>query len=328
MNSLIQFRLLTGLCLALLASAAVGAQLSGGLSGPVLGYVVDGHEGRLRPLLGILGSATVGAPVDAGFALSQVWILDATHVMAATDASPEVLVLDLDASSESRAVISGVPGNPSDAVTSLQGMSAAFYYADAHEIRIVTGLPQRPVVSHSFNLSQPGRLTHIAVSNDGALLVYSVAENDGDALYGWSASSETVRLLMSANAISAVAITASGAAIVADGGTNEVFAIWDAGGAAVRQFLAGEQDGVSNPVGFAVSAGNRIFIANAGTDTVIGLDANGRNLNTMECNCALSGVAPLRDSVFRLRDRIHRTIFLLDASSAEERILFVPPPKD
>lgn len=327
MNSLIQFRLLTGLSLALLASAAVGSQLSGGLSGPVLGYVVDGHEGRLRPLRGILGSATVGAPVDAGFALSQVWILDATHVMA-TDASPEVLVLNLDASSESSVVISGVPGNPSDAVTSFQGTSAAFYYADAHEIRIVTGLPQKPVVSHSFNLSQPGRLTHIAVSNDGALLVYSVAENDGDALYGWSASSEAARLLMSANAISAVAITGSGAAIVADGGTNEVFAIWDAGGAAVRQFLAGEQDGVSNPVGFAVSAGNRIFIANAGTDTVIGLDANGRYLNTMECNCALSGVAPLRDSVFRLRDRIHRTIFLLDASSAEERILFVPPPKD
>jgi hypothetical protein len=78
----------------------------------------------------------------------------------------------------------------------------------------------------------------------------------------------------------------------------------------------------------AVSADNRIFIANADGDTVVALDSNGHYVSTLDCSCDLSGMFPLRDSVFRLTDSISRTIFLLDASSAEGRILFVPPPKD
>jgi len=37
-------------------------------------------------------------------------------------------------------------------------------------------------------------------------------------------------------------------------------------------------------------------------------------------------VYPIRNTVFRLTDGIDQTIYLLDASSSEERIVFVPPP--
>jgi hypothetical protein len=57
-------------------------------------------------------------------------------------------------------------------------------------------------------------------------------------------------------------------------------------------------------------------------------EASGRLLKVLSCNCAMAGVYLLRDSVFRLTEGIAQTMFLLDASSAEERILFVPPPLD
>jgi len=329
MTSLIRSLFLAAaVCLAILTTAAMGAQLSGTLSGPVLGYMFDSNDGKLRPLLGILGSTTVGTPVELGFTPSLVLTLDAMHIIASTDAGPEFLVVGLESGPPSTTVISGVSGKPALAAVSLQGTAAAFYYADVQEVRIVTGLPQKPALSNRITLSQLGRpLTHMALSNDGALLVYSIAEGEGDALFSWSASSDRDRFLMAAGSISSVAITGNGAAIVADRGANEVFAIWDLGGAAIPQFLAGPGDGVSDPVGLASDA-NRIYISNAGSGTVIALDSNGRYLQTLDCNCTLTGAFALRDSVFRLTDRVHRTIFLLDASSPTARILFAPPPKD
>jgi hypothetical protein len=78
----------------------------------------------------------------------------------------------------------------------------------------------------------------------------------------------------------------------------------------------------------AVSPANRILIANKESATATVLDSNGRFLKTLDCNCAISGVYPLRNAVFRLTDRIDQTIYLLDASSNDERILFVPPPQE
>ncbi len=120
-------------------------------------------------------------------------------------------------------------------------------------------------------------------------------------------------------------MTANGAAIVADPGADEVFAIWDARGAATPQFLAGPREGVSHPVGVAASADNQIYVANAGSGTIMALDANGALLRTHECTCVPSGLHRLMGSLFRLTDGVDRTLYLLDASPAEAHVLFVPP---
>jgi hypothetical protein len=326
MKPTIQLRFLTAVvCGVLLASVAAAAQFTATLSGPVLGYVFDGDAQKLRPISGIMGSATVGEPVALGFAVSQVLTLDARHVIASTDSSPELLTVDLEVNPVVARAISGGQANPSQAAASLQGTSAAFYYAEAQQVLVVTGLPRNPAASHRVDLSRLGKpLTHMAVSNDGTLLVVALDDGGSEALYGWTASSDSARFLTAAVSIGGMAITGNGAAIVADRGADEVFAIWDAGGPAIRQFLAGNSDGVSSPAG-VVWNNNRIYIGNTGSATVTVLDSDGRYLETHSCSCTLSGVYPMRDSVFRLTDRIDRTIFLLDASSAEERIVFVPP---
>jgi hypothetical protein len=308
----------------LLASALHAVQFSSSLSGPVLGYVLDRNAAKLRPVRGIIGSATVGAPLDSGYGVTQVLSLDGGHLIASTDATAELMALTVDAGQVSSVVVPGVVANPTRSAASVQGKSAAFYYSGTHDVRIVAGLPEEPRHVATWQTDRP--LTQMAVNDDGTLLVYAVAEADGEALYALSASSASPRFLTSAVSVSGLAITKNGDAIVTDRSANEVFAIWDATGGAVRKLLADANDGVSSPAGVAVSSAGRIYVASTGS--VMVLDPNGRVLKSQRCNCTVSGVNLLRDSVFRLTDGITQTIFLLDASSSEERILFVPPPQD
>src|SRR5262249_23679496 len=147
-------------------------------------------------------------------------------------------------------------------------------------------------------------------------------------LYGWTASSSSARMLMPVGSVGGIAMMENGAAIVADRAANEVYAVWDAGGSAMPQFLAGARDGVSIPVGVAVSAANRIYIANSGAATIMTLDSSGRLVESQGCGCAVSGGFTVRDSVFRLTNGLDRTVFLLDGSSTEDRILFIPKPEN
>ena len=316
-------------CAALLASASIGAQFSANLSGPVLGYLFDANAGSLRPVQGILGSSTIGRPVELGFTLSQALTVDPRHVIASTDGQPDLLILDLGASPFSIAAIPGVPAGPSLAESSLQGTSAALYDAAGHRVRIVTGLPQNPAASDVIDLSSVGTVTQMAISDDGRVLVFSAEDRGAETLYIWTASSSGARMLMPVVSVGGIAMMGNGAAaIVADRAANEVYAVWDPGGAAMPQFLAGARDGVSIPVGVAVSAANRIYIANSGSATIMTLDSSGRLVKSQDCGCAVSGVHALRDSVFRLTNGLDRTVFLLDASSNEDRILFVPKPEN
>lgn len=323
MSATFSHRILTATVVVLLASATMIAAQWGSLSGPVLGYVFDPEAGSPRPVKGILGSATIGDPLDIGVAASQFLMLDPVHAVASTDTTVEFLTLSLDAQQVSRTTIPGVAGNSSKIVASRQGTSAAFYFADSQQVQLVSGLQKSPRYSGLFQVDRP--VVQMAVNDEGTLVVYAVAEPDGESLYAWTASSGGSRFLSTVTSVSGIAITANGDAIVSDRGEDEVFAIWNAGGAAIRRLLADVENGISKPTGVAIS-GDRIYVANAGSATAVVLDANGHYLKAYSCNCTIAGLFPLRDSVFRLTDRVDQTTFLLDATSADERIVFVPPP--
>ena len=305
----------------LLASPTRGAQLPSSLSGPVLGFVFDSTGGKLRPVRGILGSATVGEPVDTGFGISKVLTLDGRHAIAETDNNADLVLITLDAGKASTMAIPGFPVNPTRGVASLQRTAAAFYYSAPQQIRVVAGLPQDPRHIATFQVNKP--ITQMAVSDDGALLVFAAGEPDGEAIYTLTDSSPNPRFVTSTLSVSGIVLTRNGDAIVTDRAANEVFAIWDAAGGAQRKLLV-DAETVSNPGGVAVSSDNRTYIASG--SSVIVLDPGGRYLRSLRCNCSVAGFEPLRESVFRITEGITQTIFLLDAGSAEERILFVPPP--
>jgi hypothetical protein len=332
MNSALLGRVVTFiLCLLLISpvasSAASAGQFVTGVSGPVAGYILDSNSGNLRPILGILGSSTLGKPMDLGYTLDQALTLGPRFAIVSASGNAELQILDLETSPPSAAAIAGVPSGPSVAVASLHATSAAVYHPEARQVWILTGLPQKPKVSHSIDLSLLGQVKQMAVRDDGQVLVFSAIDRGEESLYAWSAALESIRVLTPTVSIGGIAMTGNGGAIVADRGTNEVFAFWDAGGASIRQFLVGAEDGVASPVGVAVSASGRIHIANSASSTTMTLDPGGRFLSIQNCGCDISGVYPLKDFVYRLTNRMDRTIFLLDASTAEDRLLFIPTPE-
>jgi hypothetical protein len=307
--------------------STTGGQSNATLSGPVLGYIFNAPEGKLRPVRGVVGSATIGDPEPLDFAISQALTLDSRHVAVSTNASPELLLVSPGTSPTAVAAISGIPSRPSLAAASVHGTAAAFYYAGTHTLLTVSGLPDSPKVSGPVDLSSLNGdlLTHVALSDDGILVVYSVVETDRESLYVWTATSASSRFVFSVKAVGGIAITGNGSAIVTDRSANEVFAIVDARNTALVHFLLGEGDGLSNPTDVAVSSNNQIFIANRGTSSVIATDPNGRFLQNQTCACQLTGLNSLRDSVFLMTDRLDRTVYLLDTTSSGHRILFIPP---
>lgn len=310
---------------AILVVADVCGAQTNSLSGPVVGYVFDRQASNVRPIQGILGSATVGAPVETDAAMiSQSLALGATHAIVSTDQA--LLALSLSGGKSSSLAIPSLPPNPTRMAASIQATAAAVYYSSTNEVRIVTGLPQEPRYAGTVHVDRP--LTRMAVSDDGRVLVYATDEADGNFLYAWTASSGASRFVTSATSISGIAITRNGDAIVTAEADNEVFAIFDASGGAVRRLLADVRQGVSRPIGVALSPDGRILVGNKESATVTVLDSNGRLLRTLHCDCAVSGVYPIRDAVFLLTDGIDHTLYLLDAGSPEERILFVPPPQE
>jgi DNA-binding beta-propeller fold protein YncE len=169
----------------------------------------------------------------------------------------------------------------------------------------------------------PPALTHVAVSDDGGLLVYSIAETDRESLYVWTPSGSS-RFVFSVSAVGDIAIAGNGAAYITDRFANEFFVIADPRNSAIAQYLLGERDGVSKPTGIAISNGDTIYIANTGSGTVMTLDFGGHLLRTLQCDCRLSGLYPLRDSVFLLTDRLDQTIYLLATSLNGDQVSFVP----
>ncbi|HEX5108596.1 MAG TPA: hypothetical protein VFV95_09130 [Vicinamibacterales bacterium] len=309
---------------ALIAPAAAG-QLITRVSGPVIGYVWYSQQHQLRPLQGVLGSATVGDPVDLGVEISDALELGPSRLLL-TSSGPALLAVDLSTDPPSVGRVAGASFVPALATSSRGGSAAALYDRATRTIAIVTGLPESPRVAHRVGVLQLNApVTTMAVSDDGSTLVYAVSGGELASLFSWNPTSG-VRALVDTSAVSALALLAGNGVAVANPRDNEVFLVSGLGGSTRRRTLAGPGQGISNPVGLAAASnGARIHVANGGSSNVTTFEVTGRLVGNRRCNCEISGLKLVGESLYRLTGQLDRTLFLFDARSAESRILFVPP---
>jgi hypothetical protein len=306
------------------AVSAFGRQLTG----PAFGFVWSDSDGKLRPLLGMPGNTTVGDVRNTEFAIVQAFSLNGQHFLASTDSSPSVLVINAATSPVSATPIADAPAQPSAIAGSRAGTTAALYYADQQRVLILTGLLATPRVSYTADVSVTGHVSRMAISDDGNLLLYSVAQKGNDAgreaLFGWTPGGG-YRMLTTSDSISAISFTPTGDALFADAQTNEVFFLLQPKGDAVRTFVADGKNGVSNPVGVAATDNGQIYVANAGSGSILALDSNGLLLRSQHCYCEIGGLFPLKNSLYRLSGRTDGTLYLLETSATGGRVVFVPP---
>jgi hypothetical protein len=112
-----------------------------------------------------------------------------------------------------------------------------------------------------------------------------------------------------------------------DSSKHEVVLFRDVLGSGAPEPIAGAEQGIGNPIALAISPdGKRAFVANGGSSEIIILDLVQAVASVASCPCTPVQVQPLAtNAVFRLTQKIDKTIWLLDGHADPVRFIFVPP---
>lgn len=310
------------------------AAQEGPIHGPLLGYVFDSSDLRLRPLVGIPGASYVGDALPIGFTPEFVEVSPnhkyAVGVEAGTGAA---FVIDLRSPLPAAEPLPAVSAGADRAFLSPLGKAAAFYDRDSAHVEIVTGLPDQPELAGQINLATvAGTLTAIAVSDDGKALAIASSEGDRGSLFV-TAPDETPQLVGPLGRASSLAfLNDAQDLLIADAGRSEIAHVrnWNAG--AEWTVLASRRDGMDQPLAVIASADNATaFAIDASDRRIARLPLSGGPIDFVDCPCtptALYALAP--GSVFRLTAASSAPIYMLDARPREgalpnqPRVLFIP----
>ncbi len=302
----------------------LGAQTP--LGGPSLGFIFDARGQALRPILGIPGASTFGDPMATSAPLTSAAISLRQSVAIVNDGAWKAI--GLTASSSATTVLpDGLPASGREA-GSESGTAAVFYDSDNNALTVVTGIGSSSMAANAVDLSAlPGALSRFAAGDDGSLLVSASVAAGGEALY-WLGQDGSVRQLASLQATASILFWNHGAsALVVDRAANQIWRLRDPGGNAVITLLASGGDGVSGPMGAALSADSKqLWIANAGAHTVLGINLVTRAAISLNCAFDLTTLVAMADgTTFRLNELDSGPLWILDTTpGADARVVFVP----
>jgi hypothetical protein len=175
----------------------------------------------------------------------------------------------------------------SAAVPSPGGFSLAVVSAGRSLVQIFTMLPNQPQLAASITFAQLGGTPkRIALSDDGAAVLYVVNDGAQDFVYAWR-SGQSPELITGGADISSLAFApASHSAVIADGGANMLYLVSEQGGVFVPVAIASSGSGLSQPVAADFSRdAQQVIVANAGSETVQSFGLNGTLLGSAACDC-------------------------------------------
>jgi DNA-binding beta-propeller fold protein YncE len=300
------------------------------LAGPQVGLVIDPASGAIRPVEGILGGASVGPMVASAVPLAGRAVSPLSDYVLAVSARDLALWVAQPSrtGSAGAAAIPGAMRAPDAIAISPAGSHAAVYNGASAQLQVLKGLPSAPAVDRTIDLSSlSGSLTALAVSEDGAAVLAAISESGGGAVYRITGQGIAAPVVAAAH-VTAMAFSGHGNAAAADAANNLVWLITDVAGAAGATPLAGAGDGVDAPVGIAFSADSgAVYVANASSNAVLVLNLAGGAPRSLPCACNLTTLQPVGRGAFRLTDSLRQALWFLDASGAEPRLAFVPPPQ-
>jgi len=286
---------------------------------PSMGFVYDGSQSAIRPILGLPGAAIVGAPLDPGFAVARAAVAaQRQFVLAASGDDGRARVIVVQDSGLTVRPVDGALISPDRMILSPSATSAILYRRDAARLQIVTGLPEAPVVAREIALDDSGSAHALAVSDDGALALYAAGAGP---LWLFDSNGGRAQLSLPA-AVAAVTFRPGGSDALAVVRTGELYMIQADGGTAYYGRIAG--DDPSDPVAVQLSRdGARAYVAYAGGSIAVFDSAAGVS-KTVSCECSPTGLEPVNSAMFRVNDGSSGPVMLYDGSGADPRVWFVP----
>lgn len=301
-----------GILLALLPFLAVAQ--TGGLSGPVLGYVPE--SGALRPILGIPGAAVLGQPLALGFETALLSVAPRQDYALAVAAQGEVKIIPLSGDFAARAVEAALAA-PDRVIFSPTGTAALLVRSSDSAAQVLTGLPDSPRTVALGLASLPDKPGALAVSDDGGSVLTAAAGSvfviaPGGTARPLPASGETTLMAFVPGSLDAF-LAGPGQVAVLTGIMGE---------SAFRLLPA--IDGLDTPVALATVPGGRAYVAGSGMVARVDMDSGASA--ALPCSCVITGLAPLNgDALFRLNELSADPLWLMEAATAQPRMLFVPP---
>jgi hypothetical protein len=305
------------------ACAPLSWAQTGSLNGPVAGYVYDSAAQALRPVLGIAGAATLGAPVSGGYSFTAATVSPRLDSFFGVASGGSTHWFAISGGSFNETAIAGLMASPERIVFSPSGTAAALYAGG--QAQIVTGLPGAPAVAGTVGLNQTSSprarripAPALAISDDGAYLL--AALNGSIQL---ASQSGVVRPVIQTGADPVVAFAPGGHdAAIAARGTGALI-IRDAPGSAIQQPLATDGAAFSATAGIAFSAdGSHVYYASASAQTVSVFDLSG-NRSDLPCSFSPAELSAM-GTVFRLNELGQGPLWLADAAGSGPRVVFVP----
>jgi len=316
-----KFRFVVALLAALPAAYPIPA-FPASLEGPRMGVVFDPSIRTLRPILGIPGAAIMGDPFKTELDLRRVSISpQQDYALASQGDHNEIVVLRFDRAAMTSTPVPDTHRGPVLMVFSPGGRVAAIHYKDRNRIQVLSGLPASPKVVDELYLTGSALPSALAVGDDNTVLA-----GVGTSVF-WVTRSGEVPVLTGVRKVSAITLQSARLALVADATTNQIHRLHNLTSALETDILAGPAQGIATPVAVAVSSdGRRAFAANGKSGTVAILDLIGKApVRKIACGCKLTGLDRLDgDNLFRLTELSNRPMWVLEASTKETRVVFVP----
>jgi len=317
--------------------AAFGQDQSA-INGPFLGFVEDANGASIQPIRGVLGASVVGQPLALDSEIRNAVISPKQdYALAIRSWSGEAVLIRLGSDPVRLDSLNGIHPGANRIAISPSGTAAAVFGQD-RIVQSIRRLPDTPQLVFEFDASDiPGHLQGMAVADDGTLALLNFM-TPGDTTL-WVASSNGSRWVLPAQRPSAaIFLTNRHDALIADDAAHEVFLLSNIDQEAARLPVASFGDGFDSFSGIAATDdGRHVFVSSRKSETVTLVDLEQGVSTALPCHCQATGFRALKGaSVFRLSDLTGDPIAILDASSAEPRIIVlpiasaspVPPPEE
>jgi len=164
-------------------------QSPGSLASPVVGYLFDINSRAFRPVSGIVGSSTIGEPIDFGFQMSWgVSLPDSAHVIAVPDSGTDLVSIDLSVRPP-RSSLSSVRRKPFLKSISVHAERPQCWSIHRlREFKSLRDFQNNPAIALDINSeSMPGGvILHAAVNDDASALLMAIAEEGIETIYRWN----------------------------------------------------------------------------------------------------------------------------------------------
>lgn len=156
------------------ASALVGARTGV----PILGYIAGPGSLELRPIVGTVKGAQLGANVSVPVATKRFFVPPREHYLLLESIANE----SLSVWSPAKGSVAGTSAmtHPDVVAFSARGEAAAVYAKTADRLQVISGLPAEPKVATLPGFGKLDEVVSFAVSDDGGAVVALMA--DGTAL--------------------------------------------------------------------------------------------------------------------------------------------------